>query len=259
MTLAILQTVFQQSVLGGTQDVLADILPSRWLDSAARLAIYQHAYRARLAEFLSHDYPVLRDILGDDAFGEIVAAYIDATPSLHRNARWYGAALPEFLRSQEPWSAARVLGDLASFERALAEAFDAQDDPGLDAAALADVEPEGQPRLRFIFSASLRLLRLAQGIVAAYEAALEDAEVPPPDSDVEETVLIWRDATLESVYRRLDADEALALNAARNGARLEEICALLALRHSPETAAAEAGLCIARWFADGLVSGLSCD
>jgi hypothetical protein len=72
-------------------------------------------------------------------------------------------------------------------------------------------------------------------------------------------VLIWRDAALDPLYRTLDADEALALGAARDGARLDDVCALLALRHPAEEAAAEAGLYIARWFADGLVSALSCD
>ncbi len=259
MTLATLQTLFQQGVLDETDAVLTDILPSRRLDNAARFAVYQDAYRARLAEFLSNDYPVLRAVLGDEEFGALAAAYIAATPSQHRNARWYGAALPDFMRQHEPWSGARAPSDLAAFERALADAFDAPDSPVLDATALMQFDPEDQPRLRFTFVASARQLRLLEGVVAVYEAVLEGSEVVVPDGDSEETLLIWRDAALDPLYCRLDPDAALALNAAQDSARLEEICALLALRHPEDEAAAQAGLCIARWFADGLVSALSCD
>lgn len=259
MTLATLQTLFQQGVLDQTDAVLTDILPSRRLDSAARFAVYQDAYRARLAEFLSNDYPVLRAILGDEDFGALAAAYIAATPSQHRNARWYGAALPDFMRQHEPWSGARALSDLAAFERALADAFDAPDSSVLDATALAQFGPEDQPRLRFTFAASARQLTLLEGVVAAHEAVLEESEVTVPDGDSEETLLIWRDASLAPLYRGLNADEALALSAAQDGACLEDICALLALRHPEDEAAAQVGLCIARWFADGLVSALSCD
>jgi hypothetical protein len=259
MSLAALQTLFQQGVLEETDKVLTEILPSPRLGSAARFAVYQHAYRARLAEFLSNDYPVLRAVLGDEAFGELAAAYIHATPSPYRNARWYGATLPDFMRQQEPWNAARALSDLAAFEHALADAFDAPDSRVIDAPALAQFDPQDQPRLRFTFVASLQRLTLLEGVVAAHEAVIEETEVAMPDGEGEETVLIWRDASLDPLYRILGADEALALSVARDGARLDEICALLALRHPAEAAAAQAGICIARWFADGLVSALSCD
>lgn len=259
MTLAVLQTLFQQGVLEDYNEVLSDILPSRRLDSAARFGIYQQAYRARLAEFLSNDYPVLRAIVGDEAFGELAAAYVDATPSQHRNARWYGTALPDFMRQHEPWNTARALSDLANFERALADTFDAPDSPVLDATALMQFGPEAQPRLRFTFVASLRQLTLLEGVTAAYEAILAETEAAVPGAELEETVLIWRDAALDPLYRIFDADEALALTAAQDGARLEEVCALLALRHPEDAAASRAGLYIARWFADGLVGALSCD
>ncbi len=239
-----------------TSRMLGAILPSRQLDEAARLAVYQDAYRARLGEFLANDYPVLASVLGDDDFVSLASAYIGSTPSLHRNARWYGQQLPDFLRAEAPWCDMRALADLAAFEHALGDAFDAADAPCLDAGALAAIAGQDQPRLSFALSPSLALLTLLAGTTACYEAVIEGAAADMPDSIDEETILIWRDASLEPLYRPLEEDEALALAAAKSGATLAEICGLLSLRHEAEAAAGKAGLFLARWFADGLVTGL---
>lgn len=258
MRLAELQNAFQEAILGEPDDLLTEILPSRRLDRAARFAVYHHAYRTRLAEFLRNDYPILLSVLGDEAFAELAAAYIEMTPSTDPNARWFGRKLPMFLRGTPPWAEMRALGDLALLERALADAFDAENAAPLEPSALAEVAAEGQPQLSFAFAPSVTLLRLIEGTASVFEAAVEGAEVVPPQSEAEESVLVWRDASLEPLYRILDEDEALALDAAKSGATLDEICGLLTLRHDAETAAGLAAGLLARWFGNGLVTGLSC-
>lgn len=258
MTLSALQTCFQDAILGESREILSAILPSQRLDSALRFAIYADAYRARLSEFLANDYPVLRLILGDEDFGALAAAYIDATPSHYRNARWYVRALPNFMDAHAPWCEHGALIDLAVFERALADAFDAAEAPVLDATALAAVAAEDQPRLCFAFAPSLALLTVARETATCYEAASEGRPAPMPVSTCRETILVWRDAALAPLYRILEEDEALALAAATRGADLAEICTLLGLRHDAETAASRVAQFLARWFSDGLVTRLSC-
>jgi hypothetical protein len=257
MRLAALQSAFQDAVLNDGSAILPAILPSQRLSSAARLAIYADAYRSRLGECLASDYPILRIIMGDEDFGLVAAAYIDATPSSHRNARWYGHGLPHFLSLQWPWCDTRVFADLASLERALADAFDAADAPCLGAESLADFASEEQPRLRLTFAPSVGLLNLAAGTGAAYAAAVEDLPAEQPDESREESILIWRGPALEPLYRTLAEDEALTLAAATSGATLDEICGLLSLRHNAEAAAEKAALLLAHWFQDGLVTDLS--
>lgn len=258
MKLAELQSAFQQAVLGEPSPVLGLIRPSRRLDSAARFAVYHDAYRARLGEFLGNDYPILRSVLGDDEFGALAGAYVEATPSTHPNARWYGQKLPDFLSRTLPWAGMRALADLAQLERALADAFDAESAAPLGPSALAGVAAEDQPRLSFAFAPGMTLLTLIEGTAGVYDAAVEGAEVMPPQSEAEEFVLVWRDASLDPLYRIPDEDEALALDAAIKGATLNEICGLLSLRHDAEAAAGLAATFLARWFGDGLVTGLSC-
>ena len=85
MKLATLQNAFQAGVLLGDPAISRSILDSRRLDRAARFKIYFDAYRFRLAEFLSNDYPVLRSFLGDELFGLLVEAYVEAMPSHNPN------------------------------------------------------------------------------------------------------------------------------------------------------------------------------
>jgi hypothetical protein len=256
MKLAELEAAFQEAILGEPGKILGSICDSSRLSRADRFAVYADAYRLRLAEFVGNDYPTLRSALGDEEFGALVAAYIDANASLHRNARWYARRLPDFMAADDVWRDKRSWVDLAYFERALADAFDAKDATPVTIDALAAVAAEDQPRMRFEFQPSLTPLKLAQGTIALYEVAVEGDSLPEP-SDGQETVLVWRDQEQDAVYRRIEDDEALALDAAGAGASFGEICGLLGLSDTDDTVAARAAGFLARWFADGLVTSLS--
>src|SRR5271168_4714805 len=117
MKLAELQAEFQQGILGAPGRILESICETPRLSRTDRFAVYETAYRLRLAEVLANDYPVLRKVLGDETFGAIVGAYIDVVESRHPNVRWYSRKLPEYLADHEPWSGNRILVDFAFFER----------------------------------------------------------------------------------------------------------------------------------------------
>ena len=159
MTLAELQTKFQAGILENDRTVLASIAESRKTDRATLFAVYHEAYRLRLAEFLSNDFPVLRVHIGEEAFGRLVQDYIKSAPSRQANARWYGTRLPDFMQETAPWRRNRSAIDLARFERALSDAFDAADAPVTAINALRDICVEDWPRLVFEFHPSVRSSR----------------------------------------------------------------------------------------------------
>lgn len=258
MTLAALQSSFQAAILGETSEILEAVTPSRRLDSASRFAVYAEAYRSRLADFVANDYPALHQILGDEHFFNLAAAYIDATPSRHRNARFYARDLPEFMRVQVPWASSPILADLAALERALADAFDAADADAVDAAALADIPAKAQPQLSLKFAPCVAALTVTRGTATCYAAALEGWAMDMPRDEGRETILVWRSAALEPLYRLLEEDETLALDAARQGGSLDNICGLLSLRHDADATAGLVGQILARWLGDGLVISLAC-
>jgi hypothetical protein len=256
MKLAALQAAVQAAILDEEQMAPDSIVASRRQSAPQRFAIYQDAYRLRLAEFLTNDYPVLHNVLGDEGFGAVAEAYVKAHPSSHRNARWYARDLPDFMQASTPWNDIPAAADLAAFERALTDAFDAADADALEAVALTEFSAEDQPRLCFTFQPGLALLSLIEGTVAAYEAAVQDLDAPAPQGKATERVLVWRGRSLQSFYRCLHEDEALALDSAGMGASFAEICGLLSLRMQEQEAANQAAGFLIRWFGDGLIAGL---
>jgi len=257
MSLAALQVRFQDALLGRDADraILNEINPSRRLEPAARFGVYADAYRLRLAGFLAEDFKVLNNALGDDGFHTLVEAYIDATPSRHRNARWYARGLPDFMQANAPWSESRSLIDIARLERALADAFDAADAAACPVATLVALAPEDWPQMLFTFHPSAMVLTLAKGIAAAFEAAAAETPCPEPDESQDEFLLVWRNAETQVVSRELTAAEAMALREALAGKSFGDICALLQFQDEADAAdvAARAGGYLAQWFADRLI------
>ena len=257
MKLAELQAEFQKGILGQPDKILASICETPRLSRNDRFAVYENAYRLRLGEVIGNDYPILRKALGDETFGTIVGGYIDTVESHHPNVRWYSRKLPDFMASHEPWIGERLFVDLAFFERALEDAFDAADAPAIAIDAVLEIAADDQPSMRFAFQPSLKVLSTAAGTIAAYEAAAAEEDIDMSSHDGEEVVLVWRNQALDSVYRIVGEDEALALDAALTGGSFAEICGLLAVKNDVETVAATAGALLGQWFADGLIVGVS--
>lgn len=255
MTLAELQTKFQAGILENDQAVLVSIADSRKTDRSTLFAVYYDAYRMRLAEFLSNDFPILRARLGDEAFGRLIEDYILSAPSRQRNARWYGARLPDFMHETAPWRANRGAIDLARFERALSDAFDAADAPLSSIDVLADICAEDWPRIAFEFHPSFMLLDLARGTVQIYGALAADEEPPALQQD-EEAIVFWRKDG-QSFYRPVAEDERLALMEGRWGKKFSDICTLLAFLGSDVNVTQRVAGFLSQWFADGLVTRLS--
>ncbi|PWB93077.1 HvfC/BufC family peptide modification chaperone [Methylosinus sporium] len=260
MTLREIQERFQTSVLAGLASGQAAILDSLRdsprTDRATLFAVYVDAYRLRLAEFVSTDFAVLRDYMGDEAFGSLVEQYIATGPSHHRNARWYASRLPEFMRESAQWRSDRAACDLALFEKGLADAFDSVDAPALAIDALAAAEPDDWPRLVFEFHPSVAVLDLAKGVARLYSALSDGGEAERADPDDDETILLWRRDD-EPVYREIAADERLALIEARAAKSFGDICTLLEFQNNDETLLQRAAGFLAQWFADGIVTKIS--
>ena len=92
------------------------------IGAARRLAIYHHAYRARLLDTLRDSFGHTRSYLGDEQFDGAARAYIEAHPSCTASLRWYGQGFPAWLRQR--WPDDGEIGELAALDRALRAAFD---------------------------------------------------------------------------------------------------------------------------------------
>src|SRR4030042_464526 len=155
-----LQSAFQGFILANDPAIRNDVVGTAKVDIARRLAIYADAYRLRLIEALDTDYPGLHTMAGDQEFDRLARAYIDAQPSAFRSLRWFGNRLSEFLRATTPYSDYPVYAEMAAFEWAMSDAFDAADSTVAAVDDMAVLPPDVWPGLVFALHASVQRLDL---------------------------------------------------------------------------------------------------
>jgi hypothetical protein len=251
--LARVQGDFQEYLLRGSGAIEAEVVGSTRVPVATRLAIYAGAYGARLVDALKASYPALAELLGEEDFAALAAAYVRAHDSPFFSIRHYGDALEAFLGEYPDTAEVALLGELARWEWTLCAVFDSADAEPLAAAALARIAPGEWAALRLAFHPSVRRLALEWNAPQLWKA-LTDGEERPELRVVAEPVewLLWRQ-DLKSYFRSLEPPEALMLDAARGGATFGELCERLAAVHGAERAPGEAAALLAGWVAAGLL------
>ena len=220
----------------------AALLDANLAEFAPGVAVYRHAYRARLEGALRANYPVLAAILGREAFRDIANRYAVTDPSRHASIRWYG----EHLYSAMPTV---PLAELARMEWALGLAFDAADRLAIDAGSLSAIDPGRWATLPLALHPAARVLTMAWDIERLWESARDHPagpwEEPRPHRHA---LLVWRMGS-QAHWRVASEDEGQALRSLANHGTLEAACA------RAETARAEAiGGWFALWVRDGLLT-----
>ena len=249
------QHAFRLAVVadGATTDLFA----AGASDPLRRLQIYRHAYRSRLTDALAANYPALARALGDEAFAELAAQYIDARPSRKPSIRWFGDALDDYVAQHDVLDHP-ALRDLVRLEWAICCAFDAADAPLVTRADLAQLAPEAWPALRLALHPSASLLDLAWNVEPTWQALTRDAEagveqaLPEPVAN-RHTVLVWRER-LTPKWRSLDDAQAECLRAVQRGESFAELCAIAAQRIDVERAPASVVGWLQGWLADELIA-----
>jgi len=252
-----LQLAFQRYVLQGEDAVREHIVSAARADPGQRLRIYYDAYRLRLIEAIATDYEALYAAMGADAFKAACRAYIAATDSSYRNVRWYGGALPDFLRTTAPWCEQPLLSEIALFEWTLTLAFDAADGLAVTFDELAALPGEQWPTVAFVLHPCVKLISLHTNAPAFRKA--HDAGEPLPEASAAAAPVSWliwrRDYTV--CFRSLSEPEAWALRAVREGANFSALCEGMCEWFEPEEAAPHAAGFLRQWVDDGVIGGVS--
>jgi hypothetical protein len=216
----------------------------RGADATHRLRIYADAYRLRLVEVLGNDFPMARDMLGEDDFAGFAERYLQAHPSAQPSVRHFGSDFADWLEAQA--DASPGLHELARFEWLQSAAFDAIDTSALGIDDVAALPAGAWPSLRFQLHPCVQLLDTER-------LAIDEGALTLADGDSPVRWLLWRDADGDVRWRSLEVDEADALHAIHNGANFGELCARLESRHGEDGALRAASL-LKRWLADGLLA-----
>lgn len=220
------------------------------------LHIYRHAYRTRLTDALRDNYPVLHQVLGDEEFDRLAAAFITARPSRQPSIRWFGAELAGFLGADPARLPHPALIDLVRMEWALGTAFDGPDAPVLQAGDLTQVAAADWPALRFQPHPTLALIHLDWAVEPLWSAVSADpeGETRPPEA-LPHQLLIWR-RDHQTHWRSVSEEEAELLAACCAGKPFAELCDIGLTRHGDQAAASVAGF-LRVWVESGMLSALA--
>jgi len=139
--------------------------------------------------------------------------------------------------------------DLAAYERALRDAFDAADAPPLTASALAAVPQSDWPSLRFALHPSVRVIA-SDWPVDVVRAAVDQGESPADPEAIPTRVCVWRHE-FAVLHRALSSGELAGLSAIARGASFEDVCSVIGEPYAADAAAREVAVALARWLADG--------
>ncbi len=246
-----LQASFRRSLQIGDDAIAIHLAGSGQLTVSERLGIYQNAYRSRLVEALGKDYPVVEALLGDDAFTTVCHAYIDLHPSRSFSLRWLGQSMASFLSNTHypPY-----FPELARFDWALVEAFDAADVAVAKEPDLTPIPPQAWPALGLRFHPSMQRLSCHWNILALWRAVQDRTPPSDPIQLPQPTIcIVWR-ADLTTRYRTLEADETDVIEGAASGDSFAALCQRLTRWHADEAVPLRAVSLLQRWLREGLIS-----
>jgi hypothetical protein len=220
--------------------------------------VYRNAYVMRLVEFLQSDFEKLRLLMGEQRFGIMARDYIAAHPSGTPNARWYSRHLPRFLAGDPRYNGEPALRDMAELERAINDAFDAEDAPRFFLADLGKIDPGRIASARFATAPSVIRLSVTTTVAEAWPLLVEGAQAPAIRSlDSPAEILVWRQDE-SSRFRALQAEERMAFDAMRSGVPFGVLCEMIAVMDDPENAASRAAGYLRGWIETGILTAVNC-
>jgi len=248
-----LQQRFLNYLLHADDAIASDIVGGSDEKRARRLSIYYNAYRIRLRGSIETDHPVLGVYLGDDGFDRMSADYIAKYPSAYTSLRHFCDRLPEFLRSEPPYSDIGVLSDLAKFERLLMDVFDAADATSIDMNTLSDIPAEQWPEMMLRLHPSVRCFATQWNCVDIWRAIKAGQSPPNSVCSDNQAWLLWRNDDHLTEFRSVSVDEFHLLNAAINNDTFASLCEALLEWHAVDEVAEKAWQFLSRWTESSLI------
>lgn len=242
-----IQNTFQTLLLAPSHTAPEWII-SDVLSAEDRLAIYSEGYRLRLCEALTGDFPAIAFLMGEDLFTQWCLNYIDAHPSTHFSLRYFGKHFAHFLETHGE----TLYAQLAAFEWALTDAFDAQDEPSLTRDDLARLPIEAWEALIFTLHSSVQFLTLHSNAPLVWQAFKNENTSIALQSEADRSYwIIWRqDLTL--FFRKISDAEYEALINIKKGHSWQQLCDALAIIDEANAATMAAGF-LNTWVSDGLL------
>lgn len=206
---------------------------SHSLTAASRLAIYSHAYLARLQECLRAEFPILLHAFGEDLFTLFTLEYLKHYPSRSYTLNRLGENFPRYLAESRPDADAPpsereswpdFIVDLARLERTFAEVFDG---PGVEEQVILDRERlirnprKSLLKARLVSAVCFRLLAFNYPVGQYFEKARRKENPDLPDPANSYLAMTRRDYVVR--IQELTESQYELLSALTAGSTLEQV------------------------------------
>jgi len=216
------------------------------LSPAAQLEIYREQFWLRHTASLLEDFPGLSGILGQKDWERLVEGYLEDTIPTSWTLRDLGSKLPSYVE-RAAWLPHHALSiDMARFEWAHVEVFDAADATPLDAQRLARILPEAWETATIVLAPALALLEVRYPVARLRSDLRAGAPALPPPDPSPGFLVIHRDEGLNLCCRELERSAFELLLALRAGEPLVVACESARARVPVDATAFESKL--AGWF-----------
>jgi len=180
------------------------------------LAVHRNTAAKAAQEALAANYPVLRALVGDEAFAAISGMYTEQRPPTDPRLCLYGDRFDKVIDAYEPFMNVPYLSAVATVERMVCEALFAADDRPLNPMLLSEgIDPD----LPLCRHAATRLAVLSWPAASLWQAHQDEAPLDALEHIewVAETVLVTRPGAAVQV-QAIDKGAAAFLNASTLGA-----------------------------------------
>jgi hypothetical protein len=198
----------------------------------------------------------MRDSLGHAEFAALTRSLVAQAPPAHFSIRYFGGNLEAFVATHWNGVKALVLQDLARWEWALGEVFDAADAAPLSPADLSAFAPGRWGDLRFQLTPALRVLSVRTNAVQWWRASTQGASRPTRWRTAAPVTWVLSRMQLKTYFRSLQKEEEWAIGAAADGETFASLCDGLAQYGNDAEAPTRAAVMLHRWLSDGWIVGI---
>lgn len=242
MNLQTFQTALQNRILNQTAPSAGDSLG---------LAIYHNAYRCRLTDTLADTFERVCRLLGQEAFAQLAANFIEEHTSKHFSLAEYGSEFIEWLSQKH----SQAVSNLAQIDWEMHCCFTGENASPISHLELAQLDEADWDRVIFTAAPTALIISSTQQTLDCW-SDLENKHFTGANQYINDSkikLLIWR-KQLSPMMRPLEDHEVRATQDLIEGKPFALICEKLS-ENSTTPADQLAGTVLARWLSDELLTG----
>ena len=152
------QDIFGSAIRDSGISAPAGLIDTPEARATTRFNIYRNNHVVGLADALSHTFPVVQQLVGQQFFQSAAIAYVREHPPTSPVLLLYGEQFADFLANLPGVASVRYVADVARLEWARVYSLNAVDIAPAHLQQLSNINPEALSELRFEMHPSLRLL-----------------------------------------------------------------------------------------------------